>query len=141
GNINVTNPTGIVNAGTTLLTDSGQLTFRNNLTLNGGTLAFDINGGTPDVVNVLGTLALTSGNLFVDPHGNTGDFTLITFPTAQNPSTANTPLLFASRTNGNITSGAGTIGVHITGFAAPADLTWASTSDGNWDVQIHSNWK
>ena len=65
GNVNVTNPTGVLapGSGSTALS-SGALTFANNLTLNGGTILLDVNSGTNDLINVNGALTPASGNVF-----------------------------------------------------------------------------
>lgn len=125
---------------------AGTLTFKNDLVLNGVTLPFDltsattVGGGTNDLLQVDGTLALNNDTVVINPLGAlNGTYRLVNYggslggtfnPTVQAPPSRKTLTLDYSVTN--------QINLNVSG--SPYALKWTSTGSADWDVNLSANW-
>ena len=145
GTVNVTNPTGVVNPGTTPSGsgNAGTLSFHDTLNLNGGTLVFDLSNSTGSGNDALtvGSLELSaSSKLFVNPIGtfSTGTYNLINY-TGLSGSLANLTLASGAPITAQlITSNPGVVQLDVLSLGAASNIRW--NGPGNvWDVGTTAN--
>jgi fibronectin-binding autotransporter adhesin len=130
----------------------GTLTLSGGLTLNGGTVNYDlgnttaIGSGSNDLITLNGQLNLNAGTIKLNPFVGAfaaGTYTLISNQTALVSGSAAsltvssprgiTPTLDSSTMPGSLL-------LSLSGSFAPASLVWSGASSGDWDVQQTQNW-
>ncbi|MEX2141336.1 MAG: autotransporter-associated beta strand repeat-containing protein [Pirellulales bacterium] len=135
-----------------LANSAATLTFANGLTLNAGTVKFDLSniltpgGGVNDLIEVTGNLMLT-GNTEVAIHAlaggiSNGIYRLFTYSGALSGGASNLRLAFpATRQTTTIdTSSANQVNLVVSGAAA--NLIWKGDGAFNtWDVNVSTNWR
>ena len=135
-----------------LANSPATLTFANGLTLNGGTVRFDLSntvtpgGGVNDLVQVIGDLML-SGNTEIGIHPlvgaiSNGTYRLFTYSGALTGGASNLRLAFppTRQTTTLDTNTANEVNLIVSGSAAT--LVWRGDGAFNmWDVNLSSNWR
>lgn len=125
----------------------GTLTINNGLTLTGGALALDLNGGNTttggginDLFAVTGNVN-ASGTVIVSPvfSSTPAVNTVYTFGTYSGSLTGGASFAAGSRAINIDTSTANQLNLIYTG-AASGNLNWSSTSSSDWDVVNSLNW-
>ena len=128
----------------------GTLTFKNDLTLNGQTIQFDLTnnvtegGGTNDEILVGGNLTLNGGEKillnYIAGSLATGTYKLIKY----NGTLTGTFALAAAYPNVAVDNGVGTPGyitLVVSGPAVANNLFWKGDGSGNlWDISTTANW-
>jgi fibronectin-binding autotransporter adhesin len=141
GTINVRNPA-----------VAGTVTINGGLSLNSGTVAFDlantttIGGGVNDLIVINGMLGLNGGDILLNPL--TGSFAAGTYTLISNTTTSvsgSAASLTTSLPRGlsatfDATSQPGNLLVTMAGSSSPANLAWNGGSGGTWDVQLSQSW-
>jgi autotransporter-associated beta strand protein len=131
---------------------AGTMTINGGLSLNSGTVAFDlantttIGGGVNDLITINGTLGLNGGDILLNPL--TGSFAVGTYTLISNTTTSvsgSAASLTTSLPRGlsatfDATSQPGNLLVTMAGSSSPANLVWNGGSAGNWDVQVSQSW-
>ncbi len=148
----LTHTAGTINPGVVGGTSAGTLTFTGPMTLNGGTVQYDVDGSqlanplAQDLVKANGGLTITSATIDLEflppasPPASAFDYTLFTY-NGTAPSV--TGLSFITNVPGRNTytasATAGQVKVHVVPGIS-ANLIWNSTSSGAWDVNTTANW-
>lgn len=121
---------------------AGTAAFKNNLTLNGGTLSFDVNGASWDQITVGGTLNLSSGAISLNnfgPNIPNGTYPLVTAASITgNAGNLNAPVLIQGGQIDFLTNN-GTVLSLVVASGSGANLTWAGTGS-IWDVTNTVDW-
>jgi autotransporter-associated beta strand protein len=145
----------VVNAGTINVRSpafAGTMSINGGLSLNSGTVAFDlantttIGGGVNDLIVINGNLGLNGGDILLNPL--TGSFAAGTYTLISNTTTSvsgSTANLTTSLPRGlsatfDATSQPGNLLVTMAGSTSPANLVWNGGSAGTWDVQLSQSW-
>jgi fibronectin-binding autotransporter adhesin len=129
------------------------LTISGGLTLNNGTLNYDLStvtnagGGSNDLIAINGPLSL-SGVITVKVNPLSGSFspnpyTLISGGTSLASGSAANFTTDAPRgltTTFDTSTRPGSVFVTLTGFPTPGTLVWSGVNGGVWDVQQSQNW-
>ncbi len=149
----ITHTAGTINPGVIGGSSAGTFTFTGAMTLNGGTVQYDVDGSnlaTPalqDLVKANGGLSIT-GPTTIDleflipgsPPASAYDYTLFTYNGAA-PSVSNLNFItnVAGRNTYTPSATAGQVKVHVVPGLS-ANLNWNSNSSGVWDVNSTANW-
>jgi fibronectin-binding autotransporter adhesin len=145
----------IINTGTINVRNpavAGTMTVSGGLSLNSGTVAFDlantttIGGGVNDLIVINGNLGLNGGDVLLNPL--TGSFAAGTYTLISNTTTSvsgSAASLTTSLPRGlsatfDATSQPGNLLVTMAGSSSPANLVWNGSSGGTWDVQVSQSW-
>ncbi|MBC8095713.1 MAG: autotransporter-associated beta strand repeat-containing protein [Akkermansiaceae bacterium] len=126
---------------------AGTLTLSSGLTLQGGTVVYDLRNNTAvgaglnDLITLNGPLNLTSPTLikpsFLDGTFAAGAYTLVNGITSIAGSTANLNVILPRGVNRTITTPAGSLQIAFSGTPSPGQLVWAG---GIWDVGVSQAW-
>jgi autotransporter-associated beta strand protein len=123
----------------------GTLTITNALTLNGGTISFDISSGSKDLIVVGGNLALNGGAIALNVSGTlaNGRYKLIQYAGSLSGSALNIAISGFSQP-GQVpaldTSVAGELDLVVSSYV-PVNLTWQGNGTSNpWDDAITADW-
>ena len=157
GTVNHNQPGAIINPGVVGGASAGTITFTGPLTLNGGTVQYDVDGsqlGVPsaqDLVKAMGGLSIVGSTPidleFLDPSSPPSspyDFTLFNYTGAAVTAGQAANLSFISNLPGRSTytvnvATPGVVSVHVVPGLS-ANLRWNSASSGVWDVNTTANW-
>lgn len=131
---------------------AGTMTLGNNLSLNGGTLNYDLSntadvgGGTNDLIVVNGTLTL-GGTVNVQPNPIVGSFAAGTYTLilGSSPIVGSAANLAVNPPRGisavfNTTTQPNNVLMQVSGTPSPGSIVWSGASTADWDVRLTQNW-
>lgn len=140
GNVRAVSGSGVRPAGNG---STGQLTFQDGLTLDGGaTVTLDLQSANDkDLLMVGGTLALNGENtILVTTSLGSGTYRLIDYGTLVGNVASLQLVGVSGRLTNNTAAGAIDLVLESTG-RDPASLVWAGDGSGNlWDIGVTDNW-
>ena len=131
---------------------AGTLTLSGDLSLQGGTLAFDLGNATTlgsgvnDLIAMNGTLSLGSATVLFNPLSGSfaqGSYLLISNAAANVVGSAaglTTSLPRGLSATFDATTTPGSLYATMSGVASPATLVWNGAAGASWDVNVSQSW-